>query len=84
VEVDLADKAHDAAQALGIGLRGQVPAGPQAELACVQGWKKPGFLEEKKPSPVFFFVFFYFLFFWFFYVCPEERVFRVFQFQGYF
>ncbi len=49
---------------------------------------------KKKTSPVgflgffcFFFSFFgFFGFFWFFflYICPEERVFRVFQLQEYF
>jgi hypothetical protein len=39
-----------------------------------------------KPSPVDFFgLFWVFGFFGFFsYICPEERVFRVFQFQEYF
>ena len=46
-----------------------------------QGWKKPGFLKKKKPSPVGFFVFF--LVFWVFFGVfgvfgPDERVFRVF------
>jgi hypothetical protein len=49
-----------------------------------QGWKKPEFL-KKKPAQWFFLVFF--LVFWFFwgffgffkYICPEERVFRVFS-----
>jgi len=41
------------------------------------GWKNPGL---KKTSPVgFFWVFGFFL-----YICPEERVFRVYLFQEYF
>jgi hypothetical protein len=50
-----------------------------------QGWKKPGFF--KKTSPVVFFGFYGFLdflvfFCWVFLIFfPEERVFRVFQFQ---
>jgi hypothetical protein len=42
-----------------------------------QGWKKPGF--KKKPAQCFFFGFLGF--FWFFkiYICPGERVFRVFS-----
>ena len=35
MEIDFSHKAHDAAEALGIGLRGQFPAGPEAELARV-------------------------------------------------
>ena len=48
-----------------------------------QGWKKPGFYKKNQPSG-------FFGFFWFFggflgflvflkYICPEERVFRVFS-----
>ncbi len=45
--------------------------------------KNPGFL--KKTSPVGFLGFLvFFVFFVFFYICPEEEVFRVFQFQEYF
>jgi hypothetical protein len=42
-----------------------------------QGWKKP----FKKIQPSVFFGFFWFLFEFFLYICPEERIFRVFQFQ---
>ena len=42
--------------------------------------KNPGFLKENQPSGLFIFVFFCF----FLFICTEERVFRVFQFQEYF
>jgi hypothetical protein len=38
-----------------------------------QGWKKPGFFEEKKTSPVVFFGFFGF--FWVFYIFAQKREF---------
>ncbi len=46
------------------------------------GLEKTRVLEKKLPSV--FFVFWVFLFFVFLDICPEERVFRVFQFQEYF
>ena len=42
MQVDLAYEAHDGAEALRIGLRGQVPAGPEAELARVAGAPQGG------------------------------------------
>ncbi len=47
----------------------------------VHGWKKPGFFFiNKKPAQWVFGVFCFFGFFLFFlYICPEERVFRVFS-----
>jgi uncharacterized membrane protein YdjX (TVP38/TMEM64 family) len=56
---------------------------PHRIQAFQAGLKKTGVL--KKTSQVFFFGFFI-LFFGSFliYICPEERVFRVFQFQEYF
>jgi hypothetical protein len=49
----------------------------------MQGWKNPGFNNNKKPAQWFFFGFFGFLGFCFFlgflYFCPEERVFRGFS-----
>jgi hypothetical protein len=53
-----------------------------AQQPQVQGWKKHGF--KKKPAQWFFWViwgffgFFVFFLFLFLYICPEERVFRVF------
>jgi hypothetical protein len=46
------------------------------------GLEKPGFL--KKNSPVGFLGFFWGFLAFFLYICPEESVFRVFQFQEYF
>jgi hypothetical protein len=45
-----------------------------------QGWKKPGLKKKKKKKPAqwVFLVFMGFLGF-FLYICPEERVFRVFS-----
>jgi hypothetical protein len=58
-----------------------------------QGWKKT-LVYFKKPSPLVFWVFlgflgflgFFWVFFFFFYICPEERVLRVFRyiFSGFF
>ncbi len=63
----------------------EMSPGGLSEVDTRQGWKKPGL---KKNSPVGFFgffgvffeFFFCFLFFsvFFIYICPEERVFRVF------
>jgi hypothetical protein len=49
-----------------------------------QGWKKPGFLKKKKPSPVGFFVFFFgfWVFFWGFWgFLAQTRGFLGFFFQ---
>jgi hypothetical protein len=44
-----------------------------------QGWKKTGFFKKKTAQWVFLGFFGFFL-----YICPEEGVFRVFQFQEFF
>jgi hypothetical protein len=51
---------------------GLIISGGTRRTPCWQGWKKRGL---KKTSPVGFFGFFRF----FLYVCPEDRVFRVFS-----
>ncbi len=45
--------------------------------------KKSG-LKKNQPRAFFLFFCWFFLVFFFIYICPEERVFRVFQFQEYF
>jgi hypothetical protein len=56
---------------------GSVPCGGPASVilpSCGQGWKKPGFFYKNPVQWVFF------CFLWvFLYICPEERVFRVFS-----
>jgi hypothetical protein len=60
---------HPLTDALGLGVLG-------LDQLLQAGLEKPGFL-YKKTSPVFFW---FFGVFWFFlYICPEERVFRVFS-----
>jgi hypothetical protein len=43
-----------------------------------QGWKKPGFLFKNPAQCFFIFIFFLVFFCFFLYICPEERVIRVF------
>jgi hypothetical protein len=45
----------------------------------VQGWTKPGFLNIKNPAQWVFGVLGFFWVLVFLYICPEERVFRVFS-----
>jgi hypothetical protein len=74
--------------------RGGASAGPQQRGGPTgRVGRNPFFFIKKNPSPLNPVVFLgFFLFFWFLgyldffkiYICPEERVFRVFHFQEYF